>query len=195
MSLSHAILGFLRYGPRTGYDLKRIFDSSVRHFWPAQQSHIYQALSRLADDGFATVEVVPQENRPSQKVYSLTEEGATELHEWLTKLHPERPVRAPFLIQLFFAGGLEDEEILEVLEVKARELRERLAAFEGGSVAEPTYAKDLPEREQFFWYLTLDYGIESLRLALDWIERVVDRIRRKEYDKGIEGALAERSPA
>jgi DNA-binding PadR family transcriptional regulator len=32
MSLDYAILGFLRYRPMTRYDLKRVFDGSVRHF-------------------------------------------------------------------------------------------------------------------------------------------------------------------
>jgi PadR family transcriptional regulator AphA len=34
MSLEYAILGFLNYHPYTGYDLKKVFDKSVRHFWP-----------------------------------------------------------------------------------------------------------------------------------------------------------------
>ena len=38
MSLEYAILGFLNYHPYTGYDLKKIFDTSIRHFWPADQS-------------------------------------------------------------------------------------------------------------------------------------------------------------
>ena len=32
MSLAHAILGFLNYGSRTGYDLKRVFEASVRAY-------------------------------------------------------------------------------------------------------------------------------------------------------------------
>jgi len=193
MSLPHAILGFLQYGPRTGYDLKRMFDASVKHFWPAQQSHIYQALTRLADDGFASVEVVPQVDRPSRKVYSLTEAGTAELRRWLTELRPERPARAPFLIQIFFSGGLRDQEILDVLESKAEEVRQLLSLFETGSVSQPTFAKNLPDREQFFWYLTLDYGIESLRFTLDWIESAIDRVQSKAYKQGIDGALTGRS--
>ena len=45
MSLDHAILGFLNYKPLSGYDLKKVFDSSVRHFWYADQSQIYRTLS------------------------------------------------------------------------------------------------------------------------------------------------------
>ena len=69
MSLEHAILGFLNYRPFSGYDLKKIFDTSVRHFWPADQSQIYRTLSRLEENGFAEMEVVEQEDRPDQPGY------------------------------------------------------------------------------------------------------------------------------
>ncbi len=49
MSLEYAILGFLNYHPYTGYDLKKIFDTSIRHFWPADQSQIYRTLARLTE--------------------------------------------------------------------------------------------------------------------------------------------------
>ena len=52
MSLEYAILGFLNYHPYTGYDLKKIFDTSVRHFWPADQSQIYRTLARLTEHRF-----------------------------------------------------------------------------------------------------------------------------------------------
>ena len=42
MSLEYAILGFLCYKPLSGYDLKKIFDNSVQHFWPADQGQIYR---------------------------------------------------------------------------------------------------------------------------------------------------------
>ena len=39
MSLDHAILGFLSYEPMSGYDLKKLFDQSVAHFWPRSEEH------------------------------------------------------------------------------------------------------------------------------------------------------------
>ena len=47
MSLKHAILGFLGYTSLSGYDLKKAFDGSVQHFWPADQSQIYRPLAQL----------------------------------------------------------------------------------------------------------------------------------------------------
>ena len=81
MSLEHAILGFLNYRPLTGYSLKKIFDTSVQHFWPADQSQIYRTLSRLEEDGWAKMEVVEQENRPNRKVYHITDSGQEELKQ------------------------------------------------------------------------------------------------------------------
>lgn len=195
MSLNHAILGFLRYGPQTGYDLKKIFDASVRHFWPAQQSQIYQSLSNLTEEGLIECEIVPQLERPNRKLFQLTDRGREELHRWLAAPLSEKPARVQFLIQLFFAGELTDTEILELLETKANEIRQIIHRFTAGEVPHPTHAQDLPAREQFFWYLTLDFGIENARQSLRWVEHAIDRIRNKDYEKGIAGALTERNPS
>ena len=52
-----------------------MFDASVRHFWPADQSQIYRTLSHLADKGLAELEVVEQIDRPDRKVYHITPAG------------------------------------------------------------------------------------------------------------------------
>ena len=115
MSLDHAILGFLNYKPMSGYDLKSVFDLSVKHFWPAEQSQIYRTLSRLSEQGFTNIEVVRQEDRPDRKVYHITDFGREELHKWLISDLPCCGERIASLIQIFFAGGLSDEEILGLL--------------------------------------------------------------------------------
>ena len=51
MSLRFAILGFLSVRPFSGYDLKRAFDQSVRHFWTADQAAIYRTLGELESKG------------------------------------------------------------------------------------------------------------------------------------------------
>ena len=183
--LEHAILGFLNYRPWTGYELKRIFDDSIKHFWPADQSQMYKALSRLADDGYATMEVVHQDDRPSRKVYSITDEGRAELREWIARMPETELYREPFLIQIFFAGMLSDDEIIRILEAKAEELRgelEHLLEESQGKVNEDAQAA--PPREQFFWFLTVDCGLWSVRSSLDWIADTIERIRRKEYKDG-----------
>ena len=114
MSLEHAILGFLNYRQFSGYDLKKIFDTSVSHFWPADQSQIYRTLAKLSEYGWASVERVEQEKKPDRKEYLITEEGQKELAAWLLAPQTFGDHRSPQLIQVFFAGQLTDEQIKNI---------------------------------------------------------------------------------
>ncbi len=178
MSLDFAILGFLNYHPYTGYDLKKIFDTSVRHFWPADQSQIYRTLARLTERGFVEVEKVPQEDRPDRKVYHITDAGRDELLKWLAGPTPLGEPRSAALIQVFFYGQLSDEEILAKFESFAAMMREILTRYDQIPNQLGPYEQEIPSpREHFFWLLTLDNGIRSMRANLEWAENVIALIR------------------
>jgi DNA-binding PadR family transcriptional regulator len=178
MSLDYAILGFLNYHPYSGYDLKKIFDTSVRHFWPADQSQIYRTLARLANQGLLEVEKVPQEDRPDRKVYHITPAGRTALSEWLTGFPPIEEPRSASLIQVFFAGQLTDEQILAKFEVFAGIMQTILSQYEQvpGQI-EPFQQEITSPREHFFWLLTLENGIGAMRANLAWAESIIERIK------------------
>ena len=181
MSLKHAILGFLNYSPFSGYDLKKAFDTSVRHFWPADQSQIYRTLTRLADQGWAEVEVVPQEDRPDRKVYHITDAGREELRRWLTMALPPQDFREDSLIQVFFAGQLSDEEILSMFRHKAKQIRARLARYAQVPQESVRYAEASSPREVFFWMLTLEHGIKAAQAHLEWVESVIERLENEQH--------------
>ena len=181
MSLEHAMLGFLRYTPLTGYDLKKAFDVSVRHFWPADQSQIYRTLARMAERGWVEMEIIPQEDRPNRKVYHITEAGQGELRRWLAAPLPPDDHRLPWLVQVFFSGQLDDEEILALFEQEAEQLRASLARYAQVPQESAAYVEQIGSpRETFFWMLTLEYGVTVNRAALEWIEEVIRRLRRGE---------------
>lgn len=178
MSLEFAILGFLNYHPYTGYDLKKIFDTSIRHFWPADQSQIYRTLGRLTEQGLAKMEKIPQEDRPDRKVYHITDAGRTELLKWLAGPPPHGEPRSAPLIQVFFAGQLSDEEVLAKFEGFAALMRAILAQYDQVPAQIGPYQEEITSpREHFFWLLTLDNGIRSMRANIEWAESVIDQIR------------------
>ena len=45
------ILGMIRMGRRTGYDIKQLVDVSARFFWSASYGQIYPELKRLEEGG------------------------------------------------------------------------------------------------------------------------------------------------
>jgi PadR family transcriptional regulator, regulatory protein AphA len=181
MSLEIAILGFLNYHPYTGYDLKKIFDTSIRHFWPADQSQIYRTLSRLTENGWAEMEKVPQQDRPDRKVYSITDAGRAELLRWLSGPPPMDEPRSAPLIQVFFAGQLSDEEILAKFEGYAAIMRGILEQYDQVTNQLGPFEKEIPSpREHFFWMLTLENGIANMRANLAWAESIIERIKNGE---------------
>ena len=178
MSLEYAILGFLNYHPYTGYDLKKIFDTSIRHFWPADQSQIYRTLARLTEPGHAEMEKVPQEDRPDRKVYHITETGRAALLGWLAGPPPMDEPRSAPLIQVFFTGQLSNEAILAKFEGFAAIMRAILAQYEQVPNQIGPYQQEITSpREYFFWLLTLENGIHSMRANLEWAESIIERIK------------------
>jgi len=179
MSLKHAILGFLHYEPQTGYELKEIFDDSVQHFWSADQSQIYRTLNELMAENYVTMEVVVQDNRPNRKVYTITKAGRAELRRWLQQPPPVQMPRSAGLIQVFFAGQLSDEEILQKFEYVAEYCRKTIDVYQTVSCEiVPEYAQEVGVREAFCWNLTVDLGLRSVQAQLEWAENVIKQIKR-----------------
>ncbi len=181
MSLEHAILGFLSYEPMSGYDIKKIVDRSVSHFWPAVQSQIYKTLGRMEAEGWLTVETIPQEPRPPRKLYHLTPAGEAELLHWLQTPQPPNEVRLTWLIQVFFAGRMSDEQVLHLLQHQLTLQRRRL---QGYASIPPENQADMDAsqpRERFFWLLTVDYGVAQALAQTRWLEEVIHRIEQGDY--------------
>jgi DNA-binding PadR family transcriptional regulator len=184
MSLEHAILGFLNYKPLTGYDLKKVFDSSVRHFWYADQSQIYRTLAHLTERNLVEMEVVEQSERPDRKVYHITRSGQKELRDWLTGPFPIQQPHSGPLVQIFFSGQLTNAELLVRFETAAQIFRTMLAGY--GQVQEQiSDYKGIVKssREEYIGLLTLDLGKRTMQAQLDWAEAAIDQIKSGQLPK------------
>lgn len=185
MSLKHAILGFLSFKSFNGYDLKKAFDNSVRHFWPANQSQIYRTLAQMTDGGLIEKEVVEREERLDMKIYSITKAGRTELHDWLATPLPSKDVREPFLIQVFFGGKLSDKELLNLLQHEKKVAEEGLLTYNAVTQAATAQPNVNDPRAFYLSMLTLEYGIKSNRALLEWLNSAIKHIETKNYSLNI----------
>lgn len=184
MSLDYAILGFLNHHPLSGYDLKKVFDTSVQHFWPADQSQIYRTLSKLEENSLVTVEKIQQEDRPDRKVYHITAAGREELLQWLSGPTPLSRSRNAALIQVFFSAQLSDEQVLAKFEEFADNLHKVLEQYDSiPELLQPFLKSEGSPREEFFWMLTLENGIYSAKANLEWAESVIRRLKNGEVPK------------
>jgi PadR family transcriptional regulator AphA len=199
MSLDHAILGFLQYKPLSGYDLKAEFDFSLQESWPADQSHIYRTLARLAEKKWIETEVVRQISRPDRKVYHITKKGREELLRWLSVPALNKDVRLAQLIQIFFSGHLPDDQVIRLFEGFAELVRKRLhelGEFPRKIVLHKRKIETTP-RDEFLRLITLEYLVRSGETYLALLEDVIARLKRGEQhleDNGNEAKGSIRKP-
>ena len=179
MPLSHAILGFLEYQPMTGYDLKKLFDLSIAHFWSATQSHIYKALENLEEDGLVESSVIPGEGKPNRNQFQITDAGRAELQRWLTAPLPVTIPREAWLIQVFFSHFSSNKEIVALFETRMKEIRERIQLLHrDAQAAIDQNAKQIGiERARQLWQITLDYGIDYYEFELAWLEKTLPSVQ------------------
>lgn len=118
---AYVILGMLRLGAETGYDIKRAVEVSTRFFWTISEAQIYPMLARLDKDGLI-VGHDASHGRRKRRAYELTPKGEKALIEWLSFEEPlPFEVRDVALLKLFFADAAEPEAAIEVI----RRLRSR----------------------------------------------------------------------
>jgi DNA-binding PadR family transcriptional regulator len=130
MDVKTVCLGMLTDGDASGYDMKKCFESSFGHFFPAGYGSIYPALSTLARNGLVEFELVSQDGKPDRKVYSITDKGREALIEGLANPNPSHKVRSEFLATLWFAHLMSDEQVNTVLDNKLNEFTEFLKLIE-----------------------------------------------------------------
>jgi PadR family transcriptional regulator, regulatory protein AphA len=178
MSLKHALLGFINYGPMTGYELKKFFDTSVAHFWNAELSQIYPALKQLEGEGLVEMKVEVQEDRPNRKVYSITETGRLVLIDWLATPAEREQVREPILIKIFFGSSLSKQDLILVLQNCADETRTAVTYLEHAHQFVDKFVDAIGlQQEALFWQLTIECGLKVHRAELEWAEEAIEKIQ------------------
>jgi DNA-binding PadR family transcriptional regulator len=109
------ILGMVRHGRRTGYDIKQLVDISTRFFWAASYGQIYPELKRLETDGLLVGEDASTNGR-ARRAFDLTTAGTAELDEWLRS--PDLGVyeyRDEGILKMFFWDALAIDERRRIL--------------------------------------------------------------------------------
>ena len=174
---AYVILGMLKLGRRTGYEIKSLVDVSTRFFWAASYGQIYPELVRLEKLGLVTGEV-DRSNGRRPKAYELTKAGERALHKWLTSddpLHIE--LRHEGALKFFFSDALTPEEQLDQLR-RIRRTHEDLAAQL--RAIEPESEAGKPPAP----LMTLEFGIAYQEFLAGWCAEAERRLTTGPVKKG-----------
>jgi PadR family transcriptional regulator AphA len=171
---AYVILGMLRTGPKSGYEIKALVDGSTRFFWAASYGQIYPQLRRLEEQGLVEGTAAPRDGR-KRTVYRITAAGRKALRDWLREPPTTFETRDEGLLKLFFAGALPPEDAVNTLEAmrdRSRQTLTRLREIEPMAVAAGGYP-----------LMVLRGGIELNEWYSDWCERMQGQLLAEAEEK------------
>ncbi|MFJ7777317.1 PadR family transcriptional regulator [Streptomyces yangpuensis] len=174
-----AVLGLLSFpGERTGYELKKWADSSLRFFyWSPAISQIYAELRRLEELGYASSARSGPEEARAKRRYAITPAGREALSGWAADTTEAGPpvLKHGLLLRVWLGHLAEPARLRAMVGEHLERTREELAAVREAAQE----AAGVPE-----WAFPA--------LALRWSER--QHLAELELGEALLADLAELSP-
>lgn len=178
MALEHAILVSLLEQPGSGYDLARRFERSIGRFWTATHQQIYRVLRRMQDDGWVTAEDIGQGGRPDKRSYTAAPAGRDALLAWLRA--PVQPEAVRHELAVKIRGAAFDDAAGRralIAEVECYRATHE-ATLDRYLVGEDRDFAGTLDVQRSLQHVVLRGGIAYERMVLDWLDDVLDTLRR-----------------
>ncbi|AEV30066.1 putative transcriptional regulator [Sphaerochaeta pleomorpha str. Grapes] len=174
--IGNAILGVLSWKPCTGYELKKLFETSSFMYWSGNNNQIYKTLLLLKKEGLVENEVIHQESSPLKKRYFITGAGTDALRKWL-KSSPQAPeYRKSFLVQVAWSDSLSDQELDLMLSAYEEELTLH-SVMEQEKMKRGLNNPRRNSREEYIWEAIAQNILDSYKKDLDWVREVRQQLR------------------
>lgn len=169
----YALLGVLSLGPHSGYEIKKLIEHSLAHFWQEGYGQIYPNLKRLVDRELATVQLERQEGKPDKKVYTITTLGKTRLQEWLQAPIAQLPKeKHEILLKLFFGRNVDIKDNIAHIKLYQQRMEELFNIYR--NVEKTLRANDHHNLDAMYQLITVRNGIYHAQAALDWCDETID---------------------
>lgn len=170
----YAVLGLLSSSPMTGYQIRKVYESSLGHFWSESYSHLYAILKALESEGLATSTVEPGDGRPDRRVYAITAAGRVELVEWLARPAEEQRERVEVLLKVFHGAAVGPTVTAEHVRSCRRQHEALLSRYSDYATGLQAHATDDPDHPYFLLTLRCGQAISTAMLA--WCDEALDTL-------------------
>lgn len=165
MSTRYIILGLLEQQPMSGYDVKAMFKGLSWLIDTPSYGSLYPTLHALLEDGLATVDVEPNEGKPSRKLYTITDTGRQALKAWLQEPSSQDLSIKAFVRQLIMAESLSQDELKAHL---TRRRSQIVTYLDNSDEVGQSEAHD--EERNLGKHLVHDYSAAIARAELAWLD-------------------------
>jgi DNA-binding PadR family transcriptional regulator len=159
------LLGLLRQNEMHGYQLAELLAGPLETCTDLKRSTAYFLLDKMDKAGWVTFEEEQEGNRPTRRVYRLTEAGEQTFQRLLREnLSAYEPARFVSDTGLAFLDALSQDEALALLSERAERLQEQLSA-----------ARQVPEHPGKLQWL-VEHRVKHLEQELAWLQEVIQRL-------------------
>jgi DNA-binding PadR family transcriptional regulator len=173
-TLGFALLGLLHRQPASGYDLRKIFQSTPMAHYSSSPGAIYPALRRLEQQQLITGFVERGQTLRPRKTFKPTRLGTRALESWLGQPISRDDVAFrldELLLRFAFMANLPNpdrtraflQDMIRELDSYIHDLQRQLEALPPGPPPHPR--------------LALECGIESYRAHAGWARRALKHFR------------------
>lgn len=171
MSIEYVVLCMLSWQSLSGYELKKMMQSSSLLYWSGNNRQIYKALDSLKNAELVVFVVEHVGAGPAKKTYSITHKGKKLLEHWLESSSPKAPeFKNPFLIQLAWMGHLNPYKLDEILNKYECSLLEQLKLQ--ASNRENLFFPKRNKQEIYLWNAIYDNIIHTYESELNWVRNI-----------------------
>lgn len=164
----YALLGMLSIRAMSGYDIKKLIETSISNFWTESYGQIYPILKTLVAEKLVTRKTEKKSGKPDRHVYALTAAGRRSLREWLARAPIPKAPRNELLLKLFFGEEIPVSDSVAHIShfrQRQRELLERYAAIE-----KEIKTKHKANPNAAFWLITVAYGQRESEALVRWCD-------------------------
>lgn len=160
--------------PMSGYDIKKLIETSISNFWTESYGQIYPMLKTLVAEKLVTRTTEKHSGKPDRHVYALTDRGRNVLRDWLALAPTPQVDRNELLLKLFFGEEIPvDVSLAHLADFRLRheQLLERYHAIEKNIKSEHADNPNAP-----FWLVTVRYGRRTSEALLRWCDDAAETL-------------------
>jgi PadR family transcriptional regulator, regulatory protein AphA len=180
------ILGMLAsYGEMSGYDVKKILDTTSDWYWSESNAQIYPMLKKLEKDGSVTSRLSNNGAR-ERRLYKITDQGEELLASWLRLPVDYRPNREELLLKVRFGHINDPDVILGHLQQFLRSVKNKSDLLPHKTAGNEELQDNMTQWEKDYIQMTYEYEEELIKAKERWCDKVIGRIVGQNNTNSIE---------
>lgn len=171
------LLGVLMNQSRHGYQINEFIEDVLCDVVSMKKPTAYALLDRLAGNGFISVQLEQEGNRPQRKVYTITKAGQDLFDALLREnLSNYDELTLPDNIGLMYLKHLPLAEVISLLRARLDALDDLIAN-----------TRDIPPHGGMLTvHIALDHVAARRRADRDWLEKTIAKLEHQEEIPGMD---------